>query len=195
MTAHRQPAAVHLDLDGATEIYEIHGWRYPASNDPLFESGMSHALQFFAANGIRATLFVIARQLDDPRKREFLEEAVRQGHEIASHTLTHRALPGLKRQEKYREIFESRQRLSGGSGVEVQGFRAPGFRMDRESLEFVAQAGYTYDSSLFPTARFARRAGVRQVSGFPHRPLEGHPLLELAMPNPAPLPFPFHPCF
>jgi hypothetical protein len=195
MTGARQPAVVHVDLDGATEIYEIHGWRYKGSRDPLFVSGFRHALRFFAENRIRATLFVIARQLDDPCKRELLEEAVRQGHEIASHTLTHRSLLQLNRREKQQEIFTSRERIHAALGVEPRGFRAPGFGMDQESLELVAEAGYTYDSSLFPTARFARRAGVERVCDFPHRPLASRDLMEFSLPNPAPLPFPFHPCF
>ena len=77
-----QPAAIHVDLDGAREIYEVHGWPYKGTDDPLFETGFRNAVEFFKANGIRPTLFVISRQLDDPRKRELLQAAVRQGFEI-----------------------------------------------------------------------------------------------------------------
>lgn len=190
-----QPAAIHVDLDGAAEIYEVHGWRYGASTDALFESGLRRALQFFAANRIPATLFVIGRQLNDARKLGLLREAVRQGHEIASHTMTHRSLVQLGRDEKRREIFDSRRRLADTLGVEVRGFRAPAFHIDRESLDLIAEAGYGYDSSLFPTAKVARKAGVEQVRDVPHRLLNGCGLIELSLPSAAPLPFPFHPCF
>lgn len=190
-----EPAVIHVDLDGAAEISEAHGWQYDAPGDPLFESGLRSALQFFAANRITATLFVISRQLDDPRKRSLLQEAVRQGHEIASHTQTHRSLLRLNRKEKRAEIRHSRERLGAALGVNVEGFRAPGFHIDRESLEFIAEAGYRYDSSLFPTTKFARQTGIRQVRDGLFRPLEGAQLMELSLPNPAPLPFPFHPCF
>jgi len=190
-----QSAAIHVDLDGAQEIFEVHGWQYKGTDDPLFESGLRNALDFFAANRIRATLFVIGRQLDDPRKRELLREAVRAGHEIASHTMTHRPLTTLPRGEKRREIVESRDRIGDVLGTEPQGFRAPAFHIDRESLELLAEAGYAYDSSLFPTARFARQIGVERVQDTPHRPLDGYELLELSLPSAAPLPFPFHPCY
>ena len=190
-----QPAAIHVDLDGVQEIYEMHGWRYQGPGDPLFETGFRRALEFFTANGIRPALFVISRQLDDPRKRELLQVAVRDGYEIASHTVTHRSLTALPRDDKRREIFASRERLGAVLGVNPKGFRAPAFHIDRESLEMLAEAGYTYDSSLFPTARFARKAGVKQARNSPPRPLEGRNLLELWLPNPAPLPFPFHPCY
>src|SRR5947207_426593 len=88
-TAPLPPAVVHVDLDGAVDIYKGHGWPYPYSDDPLFETGFRRMLDFFTRNHIRATLFVIAHSLDDPRKRELLETAVKHGHELASHTMTH----------------------------------------------------------------------------------------------------------
>ena len=35
-------AAIHLDLDGATDIFRVHGWPYPEEDgpDPLFDSGL-----------------------------------------------------------------------------------------------------------------------------------------------------------
>jgi peptidoglycan/xylan/chitin deacetylase (PgdA/CDA1 family) len=188
-------ATIHLDLDSCVHVYRAHGWSYDADDDPLFETGLRRALDFFARAGVRATLFVIAENLDDPRKRMLLTEAVRQGHEIASHSLTHRRLTALRRDEKRREIFESRERLMRELGVEARGFRAPGFALDRESFELVDEAGYAYDSSLFPRSGFARRIGADQMSESPHRPFTGRRLLELPMPAYAPLPFPFHPSY
>lgn len=172
-----QPAVVHVDLDGGPEIYEAHGWRYPAKEDPLFFSGLRTALDFFDAAGVRATLFVIGRQLDDPAKRELLCEARRRGHEIASHTQTHRHLTKLTADDKRREIFESRERIGTALNCDPVGFRAPGFHIDSECFALLAEAGYRYDSSLFPGTPAPQR------------------LRELPMPRHAPLPFPFHPCF
>jgi hypothetical protein len=186
MQSSRQPAVIHVDLDGTPDIFEAHGWRYTGSGDPLFHSGLRHALDFFDALQVRATLFVIARQLEDPTKRILLRQAVRRGHEIASHTLTHRWLTTLDPAAKRSEIFESRERIASALGVPVEGFRAPGFRIDLESLRLIAEAGYRYDSSLFPNASVRRS---------PHRPLPDRSLIELSMPGCAPLPFPFHPCF
>jgi peptidoglycan/xylan/chitin deacetylase (PgdA/CDA1 family) len=181
-----QPAVIHVDLDGAAEIYQAHGWEYPAAGDPLFDTGLRRALDFFDATKVRATFFVIARHLDDPVKRELLQEARRRGHEFASHTVTHRALTTLTSDEKRREIFESRDRIEAVLGTAPAGFRAPGFHMDAESLALLADAGYRYDSSMFPGAK---------VPQCPHRPFDGRALLELSMPGCAPLPLPFHPCY
>jgi hypothetical protein len=188
-------AAIHVDLDGAADIYRVHGWRYEGDRDPLFETGLRHALELFEELRIRATLFVIAQDLEDGRKRALLEEAAGRGHEIASHTVTHRRLTQLSRDEKRREIFESRERLSAALGVEVRGFRAPAFCIDRASIELIAEAGYQYDSSTFPTKEFARRVGVSELPPFPRRLVDGHHLMEVCLPAYRPLPVPFHPCF
>jgi len=188
-------AVVHLDLDGYADICRVHGWPVRDVDDLFFESGLRNALDLFARRGIRATVFVIAQDLDDVRKHPLIAEAARRGHEIASHSLTHRKLTSLRREEKRREIFESRQRLQQRLGVEVRGFRAPGFFLDRESLELVNAAGYAYDSSLFPSPEFARRVGVARLDTAPHAPMPECEIIELPMPAYQPLPVPFHPSY
>lgn len=189
-------ATVHVDLDGAQDIYEGHGWRYSHGDDPLFESGFRNFLQFFAANGVRATLFVIARSLHDPLKRALIEAAVEQGHEIASHSLTHSFLPDLDSAAKRREIAESRRLLESELGVSVKGFRAPGYRIDHESLEILADCGYEYDSSAFPTEKHAvaLQTSVATLRG-PHHPLADSPFVEWPLPDHRPFPFPFSPSY
>jgi peptidoglycan/xylan/chitin deacetylase (PgdA/CDA1 family) len=190
------PATVHVDLDGAREVYEGRGWGWPHADDAIFESGMRACLDFFAENRITATLFVIARSVHDARQRPLLEMAVAQGHEIASHSLTHQYLTDIDRVGKRREIAESRTLLEDELGVPVRGFRAPGYRIDRESLELLAEAGYAYDSSAFPTAVYAA-ALDSSVSALrlPHRPLPDRDLMEWPMPDHRPFPIPFNPSY
>ena len=157
---------------------QAHGWPCPPGPDPLFETGLANTLELLDANGIRATLFVIAEDLDDPAKRRLIEDAVRRGHDVGSHTLTHRSLTALPAREQQREIVESRHRVADALGVPVRGFRAPGFRIDRRGWDLVASAGYAYDSSRFGTVR------------------DGDlPCRELPLPGHRPLPFPFHPSY
>jgi hypothetical protein len=194
--AETPPAVIHVDLDGAQDIYGGHGWSYPYLDDPLFESGMENFLRFFEENGLTATLFVIANSLNHPRKRFWIGEAVKHGHEIASHTVTHRYLPSLKSSEKRREIAESRQMLEDATGLRVCGFRAPGYRIDRESMELLAECGYEYDASAFPTPETARLLGVQPSNLCDmHFPVEGNRLVSWPMPDHRPLPFPFNPSY
>src|ERR1700687_5686614 len=118
------PAVVHVDCDGATDIYRMHGWTYRSAEDHLFASGMRNALELFQRNAVRATLFVIAGSLDDPRKRALLAEAHGRGHELASHSLSHPLLFKLTRDEKRHQFASSRERIETELGVSVRGFRA-----------------------------------------------------------------------
>lgn len=195
MRSSKIPAVVHVDLDGAKHIYRIHGWRYDWRDDPLFESGLRRALDLFDRAQITATLFVIAEDLEDPRKRELLQEAVNRGHEIASHSITHRRLTTLDSADKRREICVSRQRLSESLKADVVGFRAPGFFIDGECLELMANAGYTYDSSLFPDMNSCRKVGVPLIRQRPHRLMAGELLAELPLPGYSTFPMPFHPSY
>lgn len=190
------PVTLHVDLDGAQDIYEGHGWGWSHADDPLFETGMRHFLDFFARNGVRATLFVIARSVRDPRKRLLIDEAVRAGHEIASHSLTHRYLTRIDTAAKRSEIGDSKALLQETLGIPVHGFRAPGYRIDRESLELLAEYGYSWDSSVFPTAHYERLTGLPvSVLGTPHEPVNGSAFVEWPMPDHRPFPIPFNPSY
>jgi peptidoglycan/xylan/chitin deacetylase (PgdA/CDA1 family) len=185
-------AVVHLDLDGGSHIFAMHGWRWTEREDTLAATGLLAALAFFDRACIRATLFVIAEGLADPQQRELLQEAVRRGHEVASHSLSHRKLGGLQRDDKRREIFESRDRIAAALGVEPRGFRAPGFDIDRETFELLDEAGYLYDSSLFATPH---RGSQMDGGAGTYPPIPGRRLLELPLPAYRPLPTPAHPSY
>jgi hypothetical protein len=190
-------AAIHLDLDGATDIFRVHGWPYPQEDgpDPLFDSGLPRALDFFDEEQVKATLFVIGRTVDDTLARSRLRDAIARGHEVASHTITHRLLTRLSSDEKREEIVSSRKKIEDALGVSVIGFRAPNFDIDRESLELIAEAGYAWDSSLHASSRSAASVELDHVSPAPSRILPDQLLIELPMPQHAPLPFPFHPSY
>lgn len=188
----RAPAVLHVDLDGARPIFAAHGWSYGSGPDRLFSSGIESALAFFDRHGVRATLFAIAEDLDDPAKRSLLRQAAAAGHEIASHTWTHRQLTGVPAAERPKEIAESRRALEDRLGVAVTGFRAPGFALDEGALRAVTEAGYAWDSSLFggrpnPLGGHAPR--------HPFRLRESSPTVELPLPPFRPLPLPWHPSY
>ena len=182
-------------MDGAREIYAAHGWPYDY-DDPLFESGARNLLALFARNRLKATFFAIADNLDEPGRREILQEIVRQGHEIACHTLTHPNLTTLTKEQKERELQASREKLERVLGVTVEGFRAPGFLMDRECIEILSRSGYRYDSSAFPHESHSRRLQVPLAAlTAPGRPFGENSVMELPLPDYRPSPFPTHPSY
>jgi hypothetical protein len=190
------PLAVHVDLDGVPQIFRAHGRVFRGSGDPIFATGMENMLQLFADVGIRATLFLIAEDVHDAAKRDAVERALRAGHEIASHTVTHPNLLRVTRAEKERELKESKSLIADTFGVPVTGFRAPGYAMDAEGLRILADAGYLYDSSVFPTATFEERLGrSRKELRHPQRFDAFGGIVELPLPGPVVRSTPIGPSF
>ena len=190
------PAVIHVDCDGATDIYRMHGWQYAQAEDHLFASGMRNALEFFQRNAVRATLFVIASSLDDPRKRALLQDAHLRGHELASHSFTHALLYGLTREEKRHQLVDSREKMETALGISVRGFRAPGYSIDQESIELLAECGYAYDSSALPNRIVAGRLKRRlEELLWPYQPAQDSQLWELPLPVYRPSPVPFSPSY
>lgn len=188
-------AVVHVDMDGARHIYKYHGWDYNFNDDPLFESGFRNLLDFLDQNNIKATLFTIASDLDDPQKLDLFTEAVKKGHEIASHSLSHPKFNKLNENEKRIEIEGSREKIESLLGVTVKGFRTPSYLIDRDVLELLDEYGYEYDSSVFPTPQFANLLETTSLLDKPYRPLYDRELIELPLPQYKPAPFPFHPSY
>lgn len=189
------PAVVHMDLDGYADICRVHGWRFDSERDWLSETGLRNALEFFSQHKIRASLFTIAQDVHDAAKKARLCEAVGHGHEIGSHSVTHRKLTRLPYEEKRREISDSRSMIEQALAVPVRGFRAPGFDVDAEALRLMEAAGYQYDSSLFPGSGTAKQGGLESVPNIPHALGQARRFVELPMPARSGLPFPFHPSY
>lgn len=188
-------AVVHVDLDGASHIYQHHGWDYNYNDDPIFESGMENLLTFLDQVNIKATLFLIASSIKDPHKLELVSEAVNRGHEIASHSLTHPNFGQIDREIKRVEIAESRELIEAKLGVRVQGFRTPDYNVDRDCLELLDEYGYRYDSSAYPTPEYATLLDTPALRESPYYPMLDRQLMELPMPNYKPAPFPFNPSY
>ena len=95
-----------------------------------------------------ATFFVVSdvAQRDPDR----IVAAAEAGHEIASHTHTHLLLTDCTPDQRREELERSRAVLESVTGVEVDGFRAPAFDFGDDHFELLAEAGYSYDSSVAP---------------------------------------------
>ncbi len=187
----RPPAVVHVDLDGSDAIFAAHGWRH-TDPDTIYRTGMEGALEFFDQAGIRATLFAIAADLGDSEKLALLKTAVAAGHEIASHTWSHRRLGDVPIAEREREIVESRKALADTLATPVTGFRAPGFDLDAHALEQVIAAGYAFESSLFSGSSNPLGGSVPSS---PFRLQGTAGTVELPLPPYRPLPTPWHPSY
>lgn len=111
------------------------------------ERNTHELLNALAAAGAKATCFVlgwIAR-----RYPALVRRMVSEGHEVASHSDTHPRLYSLSRAALTEELTRARDTLQQLTGLPVWGIRAPMFSISDAVLDYLAEAGYWYDSSFY----------------------------------------------
>ncbi|MBN1946376.1 MAG: polysaccharide deacetylase family protein [Bradymonadales bacterium] len=144
-------AAVSIDMDGIEFYHAIHGLEPPAPDWLAYRLGLARFLEMLQQLDLAATLFVITRDLEDPQVVRLLQEARRAGHEIASHSHHHHYhFAHLDGTAMDHEIRHSAERIAAVFGTAPAGFRAPGYSASNQVLKCVQEAGYQYDSSVFP---------------------------------------------
>lgn len=103
------------------------------------KKGMDIVEALLTQYNIKSTLFTTARYaIEYPAQVKGLSDS----HEIASHTYYHSSF------EK-KDLLDSRLELERITGKKVSGLRMP--RMKKVEMQWVKEAGYTYDSSINPT--------------------------------------------
>lgn len=114
--------------------------------DGIGLDGLSFLRDALAEHDARSTGFVVSELA------ETYPDAIRafagDGHEIGSHTHSHRLLSDLDPAAQREEIERSRAVLAETTGTKVRGFRAPAFDLADTHFEVLAAAGYAYDSSI-----------------------------------------------
>ncbi len=146
-------AAINVDIDSLHLYYRIHGLDEATATNAVWERGVVRFAELFAELGLRATFFVVASDLERwPAAAAIAKDLVRAGHELASHSLTHPYDLVRQHDKAVRaELETSRDILSEVRGTPVTGFRAPGYTMTPRVLTLLREAGYSYDSSIFPS--------------------------------------------
>lgn len=149
------------------------------------EKGTARILELLAESSGRATFFILGEVARE--NPGLIREIAEQGHEIASHGLSHKTVPELGPRGFRREARESRKALEDITGRGVYGFRASTFSITREvlwALEVLREEGYEYDSSIFPVLhdRYGIPDFPRSPVRFPDGVIE-FPLLTLRLPG------------
>lgn len=140
-----------VDLDEIACYSAIHGLALDAESNLVFDLALGRILDFAAAHSLPLTLFVIARDLERGQNVDILRRAVGHGHEIGNHSLDH--LYDLTRRDRSvqeQQVVEASRRIQTLLGVRPNGFRAPGYTMSDTLMSALREAGFSYDSSVFP---------------------------------------------
>lgn len=111
-------------------------------------------LEVFAAKKVRVTCFFLGWVAEN--FPELVQEAWKQGHEIACHGYAHGLVYQMTPEEFLEDIRKAKHIIEDITGAPVLGYRAPCFSVTKETPWFfdkLLQAGYRFDSSVFPASR------------------------------------------
>lgn len=200
--------AVSIDLDAVECYFRIHALPGPPPEGARFailRRCLPRFAELFAKHGIKATFFVVGRDLDEDREgRALLAELSGAGHELANHSYAHLYdLTRLPRAHQAEEVDRAHAAIAACAGRAPDGFRSPGYETSAGLLDILCERGYRYDSSAFPAVPYylakaavmgslrlrGRRSGsilahpsVLTAPRAPYRPAAGHPYKRGAQP-------------
>ncbi len=148
--------SVSIDMDSLYCYRQIHGLESPESSvssqttDPIYSLAIPRYIQLFSQRKVPVTLFVVGRDLRQPRVKSILQDTQNYRWELANHTYSHPyALTRLPADRILREIQWGEEAILE-IAPKVYGFRAPGYNITPEVIHILRQRGYLYDSSAFP---------------------------------------------
>ena len=115
------------------------------------EENTKRLLDILDESGARATFFILGWVAE--RFPGLIREIVARGHEPACHSYWHRLIYTLKREEFHKDTRQAKDVIEQAAGTRINGYRAPSYSVTAQSLwalAVLAEAGFTYDSSIFP---------------------------------------------
>jgi len=164
------PNALTCELEDWFHILDSDKVPPPAdwANLPLrAERNVDRLLQLFADNRVHATFFCLGWMA------EHMPHVVRKcqaaGHEIGSHGYAHIMARPTNRALFQRDITRAKNILEDTIGMEVTGYRSPGFSVKNDNpwfFDVVRGAGYRYDASVFPA--YHGHGGYYGICPTPH---------------------------
>ncbi len=158
---------------------DLEDWYHPELVRPGLPPGQPEAqieqstmvlLDLLASRRIEATFFIVGEVA--VRHPQLIRAIAEGGHELACHGMSHYPLWQMSPDQFGMELAEfARVMEELLPGLEIAGFRAPTFSLDRRTgwaLGKLVEAGYRYDSSIFPMR--TPLYGVSNAPLFPYRP-------------------------
>ncbi|MGQ0712307.1 MAG: polysaccharide deacetylase family protein [Gemmatimonadaceae bacterium] len=163
----RPLASVSLDADDLWSYLKTHGDAGWEERPSYLSTFIPRALDALDALGLRITFFLVGLDAAQRANGVVMREIVARGHEVGNHSYAHE--PWLHRYSPERlaeEVDATDDAIAQATGARPVGFRGPGYSWSATLLEILAERGYVYDSSTWPTfiGPLARAYYVRSAS-------------------------------
>ena len=142
---------IQVHIDSTWAIAKTFGVSAPPKNY-VYQYVVPQIIDLFNRYRIKATFFVIGKDLEDEKNREVVSEIYNQGHEIGNHSFTHPiGFRYLTRSEKEMEVQITEKLIEEVTGSRPRGFATPAYDIDEETLQILEERDYLYDTSVFPS--------------------------------------------
>ncbi len=146
------------------------------------EKNTRRLMDMFDEAQVKATFFVLGWVAD--RSRGLIKEIAERGHEVACHGYSHQLIYNQTQKVFREETIRSKELLEDITQTPVHGYRAASYSITRDSLwalDILAEAGFVYDSSIFPIRH--DRYGIPDAEDVPHllRTPGDHSLIEFPL--------------
>ncbi|MGE3261147.1 MAG: polysaccharide deacetylase family protein [Bacteriovoracia bacterium] len=141
-------AAININFDSLGEMFGFpEGFR-----DPCFFQVADRFFKIADKYNFRYSIYVIGKDLENPINQEAVRSWQAKGHEIGSHSFSHRNdLGALSPREIREEVSRAHEILTKTLGQPVRGFIAPGWSASSELHSALLELDYEYDTSSFPS--------------------------------------------
>jgi peptidoglycan-N-acetylglucosamine deacetylase len=149
----KSAASISLDLDNLWSYLKTQGAPGWESYPSYLHQVVPRILETLDRCGQRITFFIVGQDATMESNRAALKSIADAGHEIANHSFMHEPWLHLYcREQLYQEIRDAENAIAAVTGKTTRGFRGPGFSTSPMVREVLAERGYAYDASLFPSA-------------------------------------------
>lgn len=138
-----------MDVEDFSEISSL--VNKPNENFPSMMDGMDVFADLLDKHSIKGTFFALANRISSDKER--ILKVMERGHHVGLHGLNHSIPTDLRDEDFSEDIKEGKAILEREFGIEIRGYRAPGFGISKANLEAVRNAGFRYDSSVLPVSR------------------------------------------
>jgi hypothetical protein len=141
-----------MDLDNQWSYMKTHGDRGWESFPSYFEIVVPRILEVLDDLNLTITFFLVGQDAALEKNRAVLSSIAKAGHEIGNHSFRHEPWLHLySPKDLERELADAQEAIRSATGNLPTGFRGPGFSVSAATIQTLADLGFSYDASTFPT--------------------------------------------
>ena len=132
------------------DVEDYYHLEYYPSTKGEKKYSMLDGLEFFLnaceKHSVPPNLFVLSDVVEDAKDQ--LQRAIKMGGKIGLHGLDHKRPLTLSVQDFKKDTLKSKKIIEDVLGINIEGYRAACFSLNRQYLDILISLGFSYDSSF-----------------------------------------------